>query len=458
MLLVRFLDLLQDLSEIVGFRRLQRRIRHVGLQLFEPQQLAERHHGKSVVHEGGARGGQLPAKIQQRLRVVGRNVLLERVTLDVLDQGEVPVDQRTEPAGRSGPRYFVVYLPVVVADRRWRRSRVVEEVVARRFLRLAGQVVNLVDAIERGLDDTGILAGLDLLLQSVTFRTAGDLDEGWQPVEGREQLVLQRAGPDDAGPADHRWGAEAALPGFAFLAFEGRDATIREGYRLGAVVSGEHDNGVVGLCHVVDLLEHVADVVVHLLHADFVDTPVLAAHLAQHGQILVRQHGRDVHAGRVVPDEEWLAGLPGVVAVKEVDNLGGDFLIHGLGAVECRRPSIAARLVLLCAIGGFAPDDRARRGHTDRGFRVHGAGDLGQTGDGRVLAGWSKALGRWVLVDVGEAHRLHGVEVVEVAPELLETVRGRQGRGVIAQVVLAELAGIVAKVDQKLGECGSAGL
>ncbi len=45
----------------------------------------------------------------------------------------------------------------------------------------------------------------------------------------------------------------------------------------------KHDDGVVELAHVLELLEHDADVVVHLLHAGFVDAPVLAARLADHG-------------------------------------------------------------------------------------------------------------------------------------------------------------------------------
>jgi len=57
-----------------------------------------------------------------------------------------------------------------------------------------------------------------------------------------------------------------------------------------------------------------------------------------------------------------------------------------------------------------------------------------------------------VLVDVGEAHLLHGIEVIEVAPILLKAMRRRQRRGVVAQVVLAELAGGVAQIDQELGE------
>ena len=65
-------------------------------------------------------------------------------------------------------------------------------------------------------------------------------------------------------------------------------------------------------------------------------------------------------------------------------------------------------------------------------------------------------LGR-ALVDVGEAHLLHRVQVVEIAPVLLEAVRGRQRLGVVAQVVLAELAGGVAEIEQELGERRGAG-
>ena len=67
------------------------------------------------------------------------------------------------------------------------------------------------------------------------------------------------------------------LPGF-----ERGDAAVREGLNLGAVVGGEDDDRVVELAHVFELLEHDADVVVHLLHAGFVDAPVLAALGADH--------------------------------------------------------------------------------------------------------------------------------------------------------------------------------
>ena len=112
----------------------------------------------------------------------------------------------------------------------------------------------------------------------------------------------------------------------------------------------KHDDGVVELTHLLELLEHEADVVVHLLHAGLVDAPVLAAGLAHHGHVLVRQHGRDVHARRVVPDEERLVGLLRVVAVEEVDDLGRDLLVHRLRALQRQRTLVLAGLVCRCSV------------------------------------------------------------------------------------------------------------
>src|ERR1700722_1087187 len=90
------------------------------------------------------------------------------------------------------------------------------------------------------------------------------------------------------GPADHHRSAHAAFPGGQLAALERGGAAVREGDGLSAVVGGEDDNRVVGLPHVVDLLENEADVVVHLLHAGCVDAPVLAAGLTHHRHVLVR--------------------------------------------------------------------------------------------------------------------------------------------------------------------------
>ena len=109
-----------------------------------------------------------------------------------------------------------------------------------------------------------VRAGLDLLLEVVALGPAGDVDEGRQPVERCEHLVLDRARLDVPGPSDDHGSAIAALPGFPLLSLERRDAAIGEGDRLGAVVGGEDEDGVVELAHVLELLDDVADVVVHL--------------------------------------------------------------------------------------------------------------------------------------------------------------------------------------------------
>jgi hypothetical protein len=59
------------------------------------------------------------------------------------------------------------------------------------------------------------------------------------------------------------------------------------------------------------VLEQIADVIVHLLHAGFFDAVIaVGIHLRL---VLLRQVGEDVHARGVVPDEERLAGLLSLV-------------------------------------------------------------------------------------------------------------------------------------------------
>jgi hypothetical protein len=77
---------------------------------------------------------------------------------------------------------------------------------------------------------------------------------------------------------------------------------------------------------------------------------------------------------------------------------------------------------------------------------VYGTGNLGDTRDRRVLARWRHRLLGRRFVDVGEAHLLHSIKVVQIAPVLLEAVRRRQRGGVITEMVLAELASGVAQI------------
>src|SRR5215472_2083145 len=90
---------------------------------------------------------------------------------------------------------------------------------------------------------------------------------------------------------------------------------------------------VLSSCPICSNFANTADIVVELLHAGFLDAPVLATFFAQHVQIFLRQHGGDVHACRVVPDKEGLLCFLGIVAVEEVDDLGRDFLVDGLRAL-----------------------------------------------------------------------------------------------------------------------------
>ena len=95
--------------------------------------------------------------------------------------------------------------------------------------------------------------------------------------------------------------AEAALPGRALLAVERRDAAVRPGHRLGAVVGAVDDDGVVGDAEVVELLQQRADHVVVLHHAVGIEADAGAA------VGLLLQMGPDVHARGVEPDEERLS-------------------------------------------------------------------------------------------------------------------------------------------------------
>ena len=138
-------------------------------------------------------------------------------------------------------------------------------------------------------------------------------------------------------------------------------------------------------------------------------------------------------------------------------DVGGDFLVHRLRALQRQRAFILAHLVLGRAVGGLHPEDRARR----RPCRCRPSGQSRPGVPGcreSESSSWRHdgLLGR-AAVDVREAHLLHRVQVIEVAPELLEAVRRRQGIRMIAQMVLAELAGGVAQIEQELGEARRAG-
>ena len=126
--------------------------------------------------------------------------------------------------------------------------------------------------------------------------------------------------------------------------------------------------------------------------------------------------GAEVHAGAVPPAEERLAGL--VLAGDEVLGGGDGFLIDGFHALLGERAGVLDGLAALAV--GLAMEHAAR------------AEDLLEG-----LAAWQHHVAGVVLV----FRLLLGVEVIEVAEELVEAVHGGQVLVAVALVVLAELAG-----------------
>ena len=223
--------------------------------------------------------------------------------------------------------------------------------------------------------------------------------------------------------------AVAAFPVGVLLAAERRRAAVRPAHRLGTVVGRVHDDGVVRDAELVELGQQLADHAVMLDHAVGVDPdPGLARDAG-------RQVGPDVHPGRVEPDEERLVGL--VRLVDEAFRGGQELAVRRLHALARERAGVLALLL--------PPGAEARVGGRllrRRGVAVQDAARAEARAERRVL--------RVVLV----LRLLLGVEVVEVAEELVEAVHRRDVLVAVAEVVLAELAGGVAERLQQLGDGG----
>jgi hypothetical protein len=121
--------------------------------------------------------------------------------------------------------------------------------------------------------------------------------------------------------------------------------------------------------------------------------------------------GAEVHVRGVAPDEERRPRR--VLALDDVDRPGQDLVVDRLHALFRQRPGVLdpLRAVLVRP----AVDDTARA---------------------EALAEVREIVGRRV---VGELRLLLGVQVVEVAQELVETVRSRQELVLVPEVVRAEL-------------------
>ena len=133
--------------------------------------------------------------------------------------------------------------------------------------------------------------------------------------------------------------------------------------------------------------------------------------------------------------------------------MGRDFLIYGFRPLQRERS-----LVLVGRVGFWVPSEDLPQ-ITGRGgamqtpsFGSISPGGYGMPGIRAHLHRRHDRLLVRAAVDVREAHLLHCVQVVEVAPVFLEAMRRRQSRRMVAQVVLTELTRRVAEVEQELGE------
>ena len=178
-----------------------------------------------------------------------------------------------------------------------------------------------------------------------------------------------------------------------------------------------------GDAHVVQRLEQGTDRVVMLEHA----VDVFAVAMGVAATMAGTHVGAKVHTGPVEPAEERLAGR--LLSFHVVDGGGRGLVVDRLHALLGERPGILDGLLANLAEAridrGIVPIGRLAFQHAARA-------ELGEIG--RVLG-------------VIRQFRLFlGVEMIEIAEELVEAVHGRQRLVAITDMVFAELSGGVAQI------------
>ena len=147
--------------------------------------------------------------------------------------------------------------------------------------------------------------------------------------------------------------------------------------------------------------------------------------------------GERVHVREVAPDEERRAR--GVLALDVIDRDVDDLVVDGLHPLLVQRPGVFDGLL------ADRPVLRVIRfgGHLGGGLACEHPARMRQLVEQREL----------VLVRIVRLLRFFlGVEVIEVAEELVEPVHRRQVLVQVAEVVLAELAGGVAERLEQFGD------
>ena len=93
-------------------------------------------------------------------------------------------------------------------------------------------------------------------LHIIGDRNAGGVEERFGEVEVGDDILVDRAGLGDAGPADEERGLEGLLVHPAFI----EPAMLAQ---VPALVGGIDNNGVVGEARFIKVIEHTADVLIH---------------------------------------------------------------------------------------------------------------------------------------------------------------------------------------------------
>src|ERR1035438_2401462 len=104
---------------------------------------------------------------------------------------------------------------------------------------------------------------------------------------------------DYSWPANEEGYPIRAFPVGVLLASERGCSAVGPAHHFGSIIAAEDDNGVVRDAQVIELLQHYTDIVVEFLHAGAVE-----AVLGDHGLVFRLQMRPDMHARRIVPDEE----------------------------------------------------------------------------------------------------------------------------------------------------------
>ena len=240
---------------------------------------------------------------------------------------------------------------------------------------------------------------------------AGGRQERGHPVHVVHDLVGDRTRLDVAGPPHHGRHPPAALPIGVLLTAERRPTGIGPGVHVRPVVGAVEDEGVVRDAELVEQVEELTDVHVVLHHA----VGVLV--LARDAPVLLLDVRAEVHARAAPPHEE---GRPRCVGIADEAHGGCDRLIvYRLHALLGEWPGVLDPAV------GVAVD------HTPRAESLR---------EGPILG--------IVLV----LRLLLGVQMIEVAEELVEAVVCGQELILVPEVVLAELTRGVTQVLEEHGD------